>query len=332
MSNAARRGLRWARVGETPIIAPFPGAKHSAADRGAVPTDAVTGADVVLMGELARVYFGGVAAGVEQLYHVSEPVDRLVSGAPLDDPTAVSRIVAPGPGAFDHKHVFDPTVFFFRGEYRLLYSGIGAGEDVIGQARSPDGVRFIKEPHPVMPGRAPAAVVHNDRVYVFFVQKSSSGRYSIHLARSDDGTTFAPVSAEPVVQAGNGDEWDGLEVTTPRIFAHGGVFYMLYAGGGKEDPADAPRAFGLARSSDLVHWRKYPGNPVFECSHPGGWDDGAMWFGTVFRVEKHLYMLYEGASAPEEGSEPSTTTRVGLARVAVQEFEAAVEQWSGDDG
>ena len=61
------------------------------------------------------------------------------------------------------------------------------------------------------------------------------------------------------------------------------LFRSVYAGDNKN--LDAPLYFGLAVSRDLVHWKKYAGNPVFRVStQPDAWDNTNIWFGTTEKI------------------------------------------------
>jgi sucrose-6-phosphate hydrolase SacC (GH32 family) len=116
-------------------------------------------------------------------------------------------------------------------------------------------------------------------------------------------------------------------VTTPRIFSRNGVFYTLYGGSQSENRKDMPDAFGLARSTDLIHWEKYPQNPVFHLGSEGQWDDGAIWFGTVFEWENHLYLLYEGGRLSDIVNHSPALTQVGLAAISCDDFDQQVNEW-----
>ena len=66
----------------------------------------------------------------------------------------------------------------------------------------------------------------------------------------------------------------------------------MYCGSDRHD--DYPFHAGLATSVDLVHWTKYSGNPVFSRGEKGDWDEGAIWFTTVEKINGTYYMWYEG--------------------------------------
>jgi hypothetical protein len=71
---------------------------------------------------------------------------------------------------------------------------------------------------------------------------------------------------------------------------------------------------------DLIHWEKYPRNPVFACGKTGQWDDGAIWFGTVFEFDDVLYLLYEGGRRQDVALPSPCLTQVGLASISVDSF------------
>jgi predicted GH43/DUF377 family glycosyl hydrolase len=231
-----------------------------------------------------------------------------------------------GPQRFDCLHVFDPAAVVADGQVFLCYSAVGPYSDMLGMARSRDGVAFRKSETPILAGRAPELVWSDGRFYLFYVLKAPDQGYVVHLATSGDGEAFTPLE-RPILTAGKPGAWDGFEVTTPRLFERSGVYYMLYAGEGDPSRKDKPGAFGLARSGDLVSWERDPRNPVFLKGAPGAWDDGAIWFGTVFSWGDALYLLYEGGAARDLSREGPALTQVGLARVHVQTFDQWVADW-----
>ncbi len=57
--------------------------------------------------------------------------------------------------------------------------------------------------------------------------------------------------------------WDDFTTWTGSILEHEGVWHMFYTGSSRAERGLVQRV-GLATSTDLVHWEKYPGNPVLE--------------------------------------------------------------------
>jgi hypothetical protein len=83
--------------------------------------------------------------------------------------------------------------------------------------------------------------------------------------------TFTPLAnGRPVLDVGASGQWDSFTVTTPKVFADSGQFVMLDAG--DDGLIDDPRGIGIAVSTDLVGWRKHPGNPVFVPGRSGHFD------------------------------------------------------------
>jgi predicted GH43/DUF377 family glycosyl hydrolase len=239
-------------------------------------------------------------------------------------------IVSAGPRDFDCKHVFDPAVINFGGKVCLFYSAIGLGEDSIGLAVSDDGDIFTKNDNPILVGRSPEAVVLGNVLFLLYVLKNRSGKYAIHSASSTDGVTFKVNHNNPVLSPGKAGDWDESEVTTPRIIKINGTFFMVYAGVNKKNANDIPAGFGLARSTDLAHWEKYPQNPVFSIGESGSWDDGAVWFGTPFCVNEDLYLIYEGGRLENIIDRTPALTQVGLAKMPLKSFQEVITNWEQD--
>lgn len=82
---------------------------------------------------------------------------------------------------------------------------------------------------------------------------------AIWLARSTDRKVWTNVSDEPIFTRGP-EAYDQAAVAFNQIVKRNGVYYVIY---------HANRSFPwkdwttcIARSKDLVHWEKYPGNPI----------------------------------------------------------------------
>lgn len=124
---------------------------------------------------------------------------------------------------------------------------------------------------------------------------------------------FRKVSRDPILTLGPPGAFDG-----EHIHLHGviqkpdGTYAMLYTGfnsaitNGK--PGDRG---GLATSKDMIHWLKYPANPVFTPNVEGTWDDLHVRPKTVVRLRDWYYMFYEGAHYDNRDRWPD---QVGMAR------------------
>jgi hypothetical protein len=272
------------------------------------------------------LYVGAVSGGHERIVTFELEPEWLRASKSLPLPDEVLIAVDTGPRRFDSQHVFDPAAVTVSGQVFLYYSAIGPDVDMLGLAISSDGVSFRKRETPVLAGRAPEVIYSANVFHLFYVREMPGQGYAIFSATSENGETFLPVSDQPVLGPGETGAWDSFEATTPRLFERSGMFYMLYAG--ESDPArkDKPNAFGLARSYDLLTWERYPRNPVFRKGVPGEWDDGAIWFGTIFSWGDKLYLIYEAGAEADVNRAGPALTQVGLAVVD----KAAFDQWIAD--
>jgi hypothetical protein len=216
-------------------------------------------------------------------------------GIVIDDLAPGPVVASGGAHAFD-ADVLDPAVVVYKDEVLLYYSALGAEGDSIGVATSSDGIDFSKGCR-IMAGRAPAALVRNDRVLLVSQELIGEG-YGLRLFVSHNGREFEPVQHGPAFLPEVG-AWDGLSIVTARLFDDGEFVYMLY--GGSADTVDAPTSFGLARSADLISWERHPGNPIFGIGEPGSPDDTCIWFPALTETADMFAMLYEGGQALTSG-------------------------------
>jgi len=110
------------------------------------------------------------------------------------------------------------------------------------------------------------------------------------LACSDNGKTWYRAQNEPILSVHDPDcnAWEKDCIYQPWLVEHEGQFCNFYnaANGSIEQ-------MGLATSTDLRNWRRYPGNPVLQ-NRQGGYDERFCSDGKVFWDEDHWVMLYFG--------------------------------------
>ncbi len=214
-----------------------------------------------------------------------------------DNPVVpVSRVSAD----FDSGHILDPAAIAVNKHVYLYYTGYNISwnnwnrPSHIGLAISEDGIHFEKVDHnPIIEGTAPEVVAHNGRIYLFFQRKNSDGFFEIYCSQSRDGIHFDDWPPQKVFGPSNKKgAFDRFSISTVRLWSEDGWFYMTY--GGCPRYFDYPVAIGLARSPDLLHWERYSDNPILERGLPGTWDEGALWFATVFKKGHTYYLWYEG--------------------------------------
>ncbi|MCG8606615.1 hypothetical protein MJD09_16730 [bacterium] len=208
--------------------------------------------------------------------------------------------VSKNPSDFDSGYIVDPATIELNGSVYLYYTGHSAAwsdwniPSYIGLAISDDGIHFMKSPaNPIIEGTEPEVVAHNGRIYLFFQRKNSDGYFEIYCCQSQDGICFDEQPPQRVFGPSNRTgAFDKFSISTTRIWSEGEWFYMTY--GGCPRYFDYPAAIGLARSRDLLQWQRYPDNPILERGQPGTWDEGAVWFATVFKKDQMYYLWYEG--------------------------------------
>jgi predicted GH43/DUF377 family glycosyl hydrolase len=95
---------------------------------------------------------------------------------------------------------------------------------------------------------------------------------------------------EPVMSIHDPDcaDWERSCIYQPWLLEHNGRFFDFYnaAKGSREQ-------IGVAFSTDLLNWMRYPANPVIR-NQPGGFDSGFCSDPKVYRDGDHWTMIYFG--------------------------------------
>ncbi len=210
---------------------------------------------------------------------------------------ADNPIIKAGPDAYDAQHVLDPGAVVVHDRILLYYSAhpaVSSRYPGICLATSEDGLHFDKvKTSPVVVGMSPEVVHRDGLFYLFYTRPMMDRGQAWFVCTSKDGVLYHPwderVVLRPTEKQG---DFDAYTVVTPRIVWEAPWYYAIYAGSDRY--SDYPHALGLARSRDLYHWERYPGNPIMARGEPGTWDEGALWFGTTMRHGDIFYVWYEG--------------------------------------
>lgn len=263
---------------------------------------------------------------------------------------AGNPITRPGePDSIDGMGAIDPTVLVADGRFLLYYTAVpsaqsepegnpatgpgrpwGQAGKSIALAVSEDGLQFSRQGSaPIIPrfAAAPEVVFHDGEYWLFYSAYDDRGGTDICVVHSRDPCHFDHKQRQAVLTVGAPGTWEALTVTTHRIFRDNGLWYMVYAGSDRHE--DTPWHFGVAASRDLLHWTRYPGNPIFERGAEGEWDDCGIWYPTTMKVDGVYYMWYEGRSSGEPraiadvrpgGRGRGGFSQIGLATMRADQF------------
>ncbi len=157
------------------------------------------------------------------------------------------------------------------GEYVMFAEGRG---DVAHMLTSPDGVRWTErgplnvrraDGEPIAPGPygTPTVWVEDGTWYLFYER----GDRGVWLATSRDRATWTNVRDEPVLAMGP-EPYDRHAVALNQVVERDGVYYAFYHANAHDPWKDWTT--NVARSRDLIHWEKYPGNPIVADNHSSG--------------------------------------------------------------
>ena len=134
----------------------------------------------------------------------------------------------------------------------------------------------------------------NDKYWVLYGCYPQQGGYEIRpgaegAAWSEDAVTWHRAFEDyPILSVKGADEWEKDCIYQPWLLEHEGKFWNFYnaANGSIEQT-------GIATSTDMLTWFRYPGNPVLR-NRTGGYDEQFCSDPKVFRVGDYWVMFYVG--------------------------------------
>jgi hypothetical protein len=148
----------------------------------------------------------------------------------------------------------------YTGTYALSYVGIAISEDggpFVKSGPNGDGqLLFTPSEDPYL--------IEKDGAFYLYVEKKESG--STHLdiqlftANSIEDLLIGNVVDHGVIlERGDSESWESLDVSSPTVLLKDGVFILLYEGRAISGNSGA---LGIAFSNDGINFEKYPNNPV----------------------------------------------------------------------
>jgi sucrose-6-phosphate hydrolase SacC (GH32 family) len=171
----------------------------------------------------------------------------------------------PGNPIFTGSWVEDMCVVHHGGTYFMFAEG---KNDIAHLLTSTDGIQWtdhgsldIRKTNgkPIDPGPygTPTAVFENETWYLLYER----GDLGVWLATSKDLKVWTNVRDEPVIAMGP-EPYDKAAVALNQVVKRDGFYYAFYHANSNRPWKDWTTC--VARSRDLVHWEKYPGNPIIQ--------------------------------------------------------------------
>ena len=211
-------------------------------------------------------------------YHPKRTHKKLLGYATSTD--GIHWVRHPENPVFDRTWVEDMCVVKRAGAYWMFAEG---RHDIAHMLSSLDGIRWkdhgsldirMTSGEPISPGPygTPTVWVEGSTWYLFYER----GDRGIWLATSTDRHRWTNVQDDPVIACGP-EPYDRHAVALNQVVRYGGRYYGIYHA--NADPRwRGPWTTCLAVSEDLVHWKKYPNNPVIRSNDSSGVlvDDGSV--------------------------------------------------------
>ncbi|GMW03339.1 MAG: hypothetical protein AMXMBFR84_44730 [Candidatus Hydrogenedentota bacterium] len=119
-------------------------------------------------------------------------------------------------------------------------------------------------PLPPGPFGTPSVYFEQGTWYLFYEREDEA----IWLATSNDLATWTNVQDEPVIRRGP-ELYDRTMIAMNQVIKSGDRYYAYYHATCPENGKDQ-WTMNIAVSDDLIHWKKYAGNPVIGANHSSG--------------------------------------------------------------
>lgn len=245
--------VNWVPLSEKPV---FQGAGDNAWDRKIRERGYI-----LVEGDTFHLWYTG--------YNDDRSPKRLLGHATSPDGLRWSR--DPANPIFSGSWTEDVFVLRRDGQYLMVAEG---EKDIAHQLTAVDPVHWTDQgaldvrkadgsPIPAGPYGTPSVWFENGTYYLFYER----GDQGVWLATSKDRRVWTNVSDEPVLAMGP-EPYDLHAVALNQVIKRGAYYYAFYHANAHKPWKDWTS--NVARSRDLIHWEKYPGNPIVKnnCSSP----------------------------------------------------------------
>ncbi|MEO8766097.1 MAG: glycosylase [Ginsengibacter sp.] len=170
---------------------------------------------------------------------------------------------------FNKKWTEDMCVIPQDGKYYMFAEG---RNDIAHSLVSNDGIKWKEEgdltirkvdgtPIPG-PYGTPTVWIEKGKWYLFYERNDEA----IWLAESSDHKNWTNVQDEPVIKTGPAN-YDFSAVAANQVIKYKNRYYLYYHASEAPMLSSTKWTSNVAMSTDLVHWVKYPGNPIVEGDH-----------------------------------------------------------------
>ena len=204
-------------------------------------------------------------------YNMKDPDSKYLGYATSGD--GINWNMYPENPVFSQKWTEDMFVIKNEGKYYMYAEG---KNDVAHLLTSDDGINWQEEGDLVIlkvngdtipgPYGTPNVVIENGKWYLFY-ERNDKG---VWLAESNDHKTWKNIQDEPVINTGP-ELYDARMIASNQVIRYKGRYYIYYHGIGENVPGNPPSrsrwTSNVAMSTDLIHWVKYPKNPIVEDNH-----------------------------------------------------------------
>ena len=170
---------------------------------------------------------------------------------------------------FNSKWTEDMFVIKNDGKYYMYAEGTN---DVAHLLTSDDGINWNEEGDLVIrkvngdsipgPYGTPTVWIENGKWYLFYERNDEA----IWLAESSDHKTWKNVQDEPVIKTGP-EKYDSGAVAVNQVIKYKERYYIYYHASAAPMASSTEWSSNVAMSTDLIHWIKYPKNPIVEGDH-----------------------------------------------------------------
>ena len=177
----------------------------------------------------------------------------------------------PGNPIFSEKWTEDMFVLKYQNKYYMYAEG---KNDIAHLLTSDNGINWQEQGDLIIrkvngdtipgPYGTPNVLIENGQWYLFY-ERSDEG---IWLAKSDDHRSWINIQDEPVLNRGP-EKYDFKMLAANQVVKYKDMYYMYYHGLSEGDQSDSAIIWtsNVARSADLIHWIKYPRNPIVPGDH-----------------------------------------------------------------